>query len=199
MVSPRDSSLISGSISLKANAIDTGGVKTLEFLVDDAVVGSGAPYGNEYSFNWTTAGLTDFSTHRIYARASDVANNTGYSDTVLVTVLTASDLNVYHGSVSLPAGDYWQVSFRPANGDSLLGDARVAGGGAISDFFWCDSVNFRQFQSGQNFSSYDRQQNQTSVFVTNRVNFDSRGYIVIRNTSSSDREIWVRFRLRRRT
>jgi hypothetical protein len=198
IVTPRDGSYVSGSVTLAASASDSSGVKSLQFYVDNSLLGDGVPNGSVYSCAWNTDGLALNSQHTIYARAVDSSDNTGYSDTVTVTVAAGHDFSIYSGSFTAQAGYYTYIWFNASANDSILGDARSTSSSTLTDFFWCDSVNFVQFQNKQSFTALDRQQNQTQVSVSNIIPATGKYYLVFQQSSSSpDLVLWVRFLLRR--
>jgi len=199
MVSPQDSTFIAGTYILQAAASDSGGVDEVEFLVDDGPVGIGTIGTSVYELSWSSAALPAGTWHSLYARATDVTGNVGYSDTVRVAVTGARELDVFHGTFPVQAGHYVWLVFDGASGDSLVGDARVSGTGSLSDFFWCDSTNFVLFQNNQAFTALDRQQNLTTVSVAAAVPAAGNYSIVFNNGSTSPRTLWARFVLRRRS
>jgi hypothetical protein len=199
MIAPRDSTVVSGIVTLEASAADTSGVISLQFLVDDSVIGDGTEYGGVYELSWNTAGLNERSAHRVYARAADLYDNVGYSDTSRVTVITAHDIDVYHGEINVPSGQYVGRSFGANEGDSLLGDARVLNGVTLADFFWCDLTNYQEFQRHQSFTALDRQQSVANITVAGRVAATGTYYLVFDNNAGTTRSLWARFLLRRRT
>jgi hypothetical protein len=72
LTAPTADSTVRGSVTISASATDDRGVAEVQFLVDDAVVGSDttAPY----STSWNSATVAD-GTHAITARATDTAGN----------------------------------------------------------------------------------------------------------------------------
>jgi len=84
LTSPAPGSTVAGSVTLNANAADSGsGVAKVDFLVDGAVIATTttAPY----TATWNT-GTSANSAHALSARATDVAGNATTSATVSVTV-----------------------------------------------------------------------------------------------------------------
>lgn len=77
------SSVSSASVPIAANASDNIGVSRVDFYVDGQLVNSDttSPYG----YNWDSTKVSN-GAHQIQAKAYDVANNTGNSSIVSVTV-----------------------------------------------------------------------------------------------------------------
>jgi hypothetical protein len=198
MVVPQDSTIVLGTIVLNAAAFDSGGIASVNFLVDDSVVGTGTPDGSNYQMIWSSAALPMNTWHRFYARATDLANNVGYSDTVRAVSAGSRELDVFHGSFSLVTGHYTWVEFDAVVGDSLVGEARISSGSNLTDFFWCDSANFVLFQNQQSFTAFDRQPNQSAVAVSAPVPAAGNYKIVFSNGTSGIKTIWARFVIRRR-
>lgn len=199
MVSPQDSTFVAGTITLKAAASDSGGINQVQFVVDGASVGTGSAGVSGYELSWSSTVLPAGTWHSLYAQATDLTGNVGYSDTVRVAVTGARELDVFHGTFKVSAGHYVWLVLDGLAGDSLVGDARVSGTGTLTDFFWCDSTNFELFRNGQGFTALDRQQNQTDVSVASAVPAPGNYSVVFNNTSTSPRTVWARFVLRRRS
>lgn len=197
--SPANGALCRGMILLQVHATDSSGVVRVEFFVDSLPLGTGTPTGtpDDYEYLWNTTGLPLMSTHYLRARAIDLYDNVGYSETVQVTVIGANDVDVVHGSLSIPARETLFVGFNGQPGDSLVGDARVLAGATLSDFFWCDSLNLVRYRARQNFTPFDRYQNQTVLAVACPVPEAGKYYLVFHNAATSSRTVWVRFLLRR--
>lgn len=91
-----------GAVTITADATDNVAVTKVEFLVDNAVVGTlpGSSTTKAYSYSWSTGGV-QAGGHRLMVRAYDAANNVGVSSTADVTVnvpvtVTAGDINGDH-------------------------------------------------------------------------------------------------------
>jgi hypothetical protein len=194
---PQDSAIVSGDVTLEASALDSIGVTRVEFFVDGAFLDSGAHGGANYTATWSASGQAERSSHTIFARALDPANNVGYSETAHVLV-GVRDLDILHSSFTLGARGWLAAPFDAAAGDSVLGEFRVLNAAQLADFFWCDAANFALFQQGQQFTAYDRAQNANSVVVARRTDMAGTYYVVFNNTSTSTRQVWARFLLRRR-
>ncbi len=97
LTAPADSSSLTGTVQVTANATDNVGVVGVQFLLDGANLGSEdttAPYA--YTWNTTTATA---GPHTLAARARDAAGNT----------TTSTLINVAVGSGPLPGNFYDEV------------------------------------------------------------------------------------------
>jgi hypothetical protein len=83
---PGPGAIVSGTITVTANASDNVGVDSAYLILDGVV--SGADLTSPYSFNLDTTKLTDGS-HVLYVRAWDAAGNAGDSAVVTFTVANA--------------------------------------------------------------------------------------------------------------
>ena len=197
MLSPADSALVNGTVTLRASAFDSTGVAKVEFLVDTSLVGTASLVGGNYELAWSSSAFTAGTWHSVYARGTDLAGNVGYSDTVHVVTSGVSEIDVLHGKFTIPAGHYVWIPFPVASGDSLVGDARVTDGTVLSDFFWCDSANFVQFQNHQTFTALDRQQNHATLSVSSLAPAAGTYDMVFDNAATAAKTVWARFSLRR--
>jgi hypothetical protein len=197
MLSPLDSALVNGIVTLRASAFDSGGVSKVEFLVDTGLVGTATPVSGNYDLAWNSSVFPPGTWHSVYARGTDMAGNVGYSDTIQVVTAGAAEIDVLHGSFTIPAGNYLWLPFTVVAGDSLVGDARVTNGTVLSDFFWCDSANFTLFQAHQSFTALDRQQNLATINVASLAPAAGTYDMVFSNTTTADKTVWARFSLRR--
>jgi len=197
MLSPLDSALVGGIVTLRASAFDSSGVSKVEFLIDTGVVGTATLVSGNYELAWNSASFPAGTWHSVHARGTDFASNIGYSDTVQVVVAGATEIDVLHGEFTVPAGNYVWLPFPVASGDSLVGDAWVTNGTTLSDFFWCDSANFVLFQGQQSFTALDRQQNLAVISVASLAPAAGTYDMVFRNTSTAAKTVWARFSLRR--
>ncbi|MGB9721074.1 MAG: Ig-like domain-containing protein [bacterium] len=82
---PASGDTVGGAVTITADATDNKGVTEVEFYIDNALVLNDS--SSPYSYAWNTSSLQDNSTHNIYAKAYDKANNEGASETVIVTVI----------------------------------------------------------------------------------------------------------------
>lgn len=85
ITAPTGSAIVSGTITISANASDNVGVAGVTFLVDNVVVGGGEDTISPYSVSWDTTTVAN-GVHSIIARARDTSGNTGDSAPVSVTV-----------------------------------------------------------------------------------------------------------------
>ena len=92
VTSPTGGSVVSGTISIAANASDAVGVTAAKWYVDGVEVVSdydGAPWIKQ----WDTTKVVDGS-HKIYAKARDAAGNWGSSPSVTFTVRNATTIDL---------------------------------------------------------------------------------------------------------
>lgn len=82
ITSPTNGAVVSGTITISASATDNVGVTSVDFLIDNTLLGTdtAAPY----SISWDTRTVAN-ALHSITATARDAANNAG-SHTISVTV-----------------------------------------------------------------------------------------------------------------
>jgi outer membrane protein assembly factor BamB len=82
---PTDGSMVSGTVSITADASDDNEVDSVQFYIDDTLrsTSTAEPYG----YSWVTTGLQNQSSHTIYAIAYDAAENESVSDTISVIVV----------------------------------------------------------------------------------------------------------------
>jgi len=84
VTNPANGAVVSGTVSITAEASDNKGVEKVEFYVDGALASTSTP--EPYSYSWLTTSLQDSSSHSIYAKAYDAVENEGVSATVSVIV-----------------------------------------------------------------------------------------------------------------
>jgi hypothetical protein len=107
------------SITITADATDNVGVSRVEFYVDNGLIGTDntAPY----TCSWSIVSYQDSSSHSIYAKAYDAANNSAQSNVVTVTVVNRgwvwddndADLPIYDLTWTY---DYLYISGAPSQG-----------------------------------------------------------------------------------
>jgi subtilisin family serine protease len=98
--SPTNGSIVSATITARANANDNVGVAKVELYLDGALAGSSASASP--TFSWDTTNSTN-GTHILWAKAYDAAGNSGTSTSVTVTVQNPGlDITPPAVSVSAP-------------------------------------------------------------------------------------------------
>ncbi|MFT3713746.1 MAG: Ig-like domain-containing protein [Archangium sp.] len=111
ITAPASNAVVSGQVTVSANATDNVAVSIVYFYLDASTY-LGSSTTPPYSMNWNTASTTN-GTHGIFARAYDSSNNSAWSDTILVTVNNAD--------TTAPS-----VAFtNPASGATLYGTVTV--------------------------------------------------------------------------
>ncbi len=190
--SPADSSNVSGLVSLQADAVDSLGVRSVEFFVEGVMVGfdSSAPY----EALWDTDGLADRSWHRIWAAAVDLAGNRGFSETLSVQIVRGNQRSVYHGTLTINNGSYASIHFSAGAGDTLAGELLVQVGN-LTRFAWLDASNFEKFRAGQAHEAVEEQRNLSGLVLRRAVPAAGGYYLVFVNSEGSPRNVWVRFNL----
>jgi hypothetical protein len=83
ITAPTGGATVSGTTTVTASASDNVGVSKVEFYIDGTLKSTDT--SSPYSYDWNTTTYTN-SSHSIYAKAYDAANNVGTSSTVTVTV-----------------------------------------------------------------------------------------------------------------
>lgn len=88
ITNPANGSVVSGTVNITAEATDNKGVEKVEFYIDGVIVSTST--SRPYTYSWSTTSLQDSSSHTIYAKAFDAADNEGISQTVSVIVNNGS-------------------------------------------------------------------------------------------------------------
>ena len=88
ITSPASGAVLTGTVTLAADASDDGGIDHVDFLVDAQLVGTDTT--SPYTFDWDSSTVGSGG-HSITARAVDGANNATTSAAVPVTVGNSSD------------------------------------------------------------------------------------------------------------
>ena len=97
ITSPTNNSNVTDSTLIVVNASDNVGVKKVEFYIDGNL--SSTVSTIPWQYNWDVRSLSPNSTHTIFAKAYDAANNIGNSGTITVTIHITNDVNtvaLYH-------------------------------------------------------------------------------------------------------
>ncbi len=87
IVHPANDAIVSGTVTVSADALDDNGVTQVEFFVGGSSIGVDTSGGNGWSASWDTAQYLD-GAHTISATATDTAGQIA-SDSVVVTVNNA--------------------------------------------------------------------------------------------------------------
>uniref|UniRef100_A0A7C4CE17 Uncharacterized protein n=1 Tax=candidate division WOR-3 bacterium TaxID=2052148 RepID=A0A7C4CE17_UNCW3 len=193
ITSPADSAIVSGYVSVRAQAYDSLVVERIDFYADGALF---ATDSSDYaSATWNATALPEESWHQLFCIAYDLAGNAGYSDTISVKIASASQRSVYHGTLSVPAGGYVAVKFEALAGDTLAGEARAASGGVIGRFSWLDDANYQQFRQGATYTAIHEVVGVGELSMTRPVPGAGTYYLVFANSQSSRQTYWARFTL----
>jgi hypothetical protein len=189
---PADSSLVSGTVLLQVDAIDSVGVAKVEFYADGSWLATDS--AQPFSFYWETGTLPDRSWHTLFCVATDLAGNQGFSDTIAVQVVQGGQRSVYHGEFELPSGYFKSVQFEPEAGDTLAGDLLVQSGN-ISRLVWLDEANYQLFRDGHAYTAVFEVAAVHEHSMRRAVPTGGRQYIAFVNTEGSPRTVWARFTL----
>jgi hypothetical protein len=119
VTAPLDGATVSGAVVLHANATDDTTVSKVDFLVDNALVGTAT--ASPWATSWDTTAVGN-GAHAIVARATDGAGNTASSAAISVTV--------NNGGVTTPPPTVAVVS--PANGASVSGAVSISASASSS-------------------------------------------------------------------
>ncbi|OYD15030.1 hypothetical protein CH330_06835 [candidate division WOR-3 bacterium JGI_Cruoil_03_51_56] len=193
ITSPADSSIVSGLVDFRAEAIDTNDVTCVEFYADGDFIGGDST--ENYGKKWDTNNLGEGTWHWLFCIAYDPSGNKGYSDTVNVQVVQGRQQDIFHGQFELPNGYYWSVEFQAEPSDTMSGQARVVNTGILSQFIWLDEDNYRNFQEGRSYTPLFQADNIVELSVHETVTTSGSFYLVFVNTSGSAIICWARFTL----
>ena len=193
IVQPTDSTMISGKVTVRAEAYDTSGVAWVEFHANGVLIGTA--YDPPYIAVWDATDKPDNSWHKLFCRAADIYDNVGDSDTVSVHVLEDRQRDVFHGAFFLDHNHYWPAGFTAVAGDTLAGDFRVLADRTLSRFIWLDAANYRQFRAGESHTPLLERVDLPEISVREQVATADSFYLVFLNTSGARVEVWARFAL----
>ena len=88
VTTPTDGSIVSGMVTLTADASDDRGVTQVSFTVNGTDAGTDTDSAGGWSVNWDSTALAD-GTYTVEATATDTAGQTGAGGTVQITLLNA--------------------------------------------------------------------------------------------------------------
>ncbi|MBN2465561.1 hypothetical protein JXD38_08065 [candidate division WOR-3 bacterium] len=190
ITSPVDSSSVTGTVTTAATAYDSVGVDRVEFYADGALVGidSSAPY----SASWDATSQSEGTWHSLSCIAYDVAENQGYSDTVVVVIGAIGPTSVYHGELEVTPGVARWLYFRAATGDTLTGDLQVVSGGTLTRFAWLDSVNHRKFLNSEPYDVVFEANSFAQASVSQAAAAAGKQYLLFVNDNPATVKCWVR-------
>ncbi len=143
---PAQGDTVGGEVTITAEATDNKGVTEVEFYIDNALVVT--DQSSPYTYSWNTSALQDNSTHNIYAKAFDKANNEGTSEVITVTVINPPNAPAtpsgpssgYQGSqysyefstyATDPAGQGVAIRFAWGDGDTSAWSAYQVSGDTV--------------------------------------------------------------------
>jgi len=187
---PTDSTIVSGTVIVRAEAFDSSGVAVIRFYVDNALLR--AESSDAATANWDTRSLEQQSWHRLWCSAMDIAGNEGYSDTVTVQVAQAGQRDVFHGELELDPGYYTWVRFKAEMSDTLAGEARAVSG-TIGLFLWLNRAEFHKFRQHQAYTPLYQKQKVAEFSMSEPVPSADSFYLVFGNDSTVTQRYWGRF------
>lgn len=193
IVQPTDSSAVGGLVTIRADAFDSSGVRSVEIFLNDSLVAT--LIAPPYTTQWDARSEPDQSWHSLHCRATDIYDNVGVSDTVRVQIWQGGERDVFHGAFRLENNQYWQAGFVAATGETLAGDFRVLADRALSRFIWLDAANARRFRGGESYVPVVEQLNLSSLTLREAVPAADSFYLVFLNTSGARVDVWARFTL----
>lgn len=191
--SPVDSSTVCGTVVIRAEAEDSVGVSRIDFYVDNRWLGTESSATGVVQ--WVTDTLPEQSWHTIFCIAFDLAGNAGFSETANVRIEMPEQRSIYHGTFELRNGQSLGIGFEARQGDSLIGDARVASNGVISRFLWMDRANFELYRRQRAFVPIVSLTNVRELTIAHAVPQSDSFYLVFENTTGYTQMCWARFRL----
>jgi Big-like domain-containing protein/purple acid phosphatase-like protein/calcineurin-like phosphoesterase family protein len=136
VTAPANGGTVQGTVSLAADAADTGGggVMSVQLQVDGTDVGS-ADTTVPYTASWNTTGLANGSSHTITAIATDRAANTRTSGAINVTVDNPAPEGpsfVRQSTGSISTGTALIANVNATTGDTLVASIAIAAGSSKS-------------------------------------------------------------------
>ncbi|HDQ99707.1 MAG TPA: hypothetical protein ENN51_05410 [candidate division WOR-3 bacterium] len=193
IVQPTDSSAVSGLVTVRAEASDSSGVRSVEVFLNDSLLAT--LIAPPYTTKWDAREEPAQSWHTLYCRATDVYDNVGVSDTVRVQVWHGGERDVFHGAFRLEPNRYWLAGFTAEPGDTLAGDFRVLAERALSRFIWLDADNARRFRGGETYVPVIEHANRPGLTLRESVPAADSFYLVFLNTGGTRVDVWARFTL----
>jgi len=191
ITSPADSAVVSGRVRVRAEAYDSVALDRVDFYADGVWFGTDSNV--QATATWDVTSLPSQSWHRLFCVALDLAGNAGYSETISVQVVEASQRSVYHGTLRVPRNGYVAVRFEAREGDTLAGEARDATGGLISRFMWLDNANYLQFWQGGTYSTLFELAGVSELSLRQAVPGEGAYSLVFVNERSYEQTYWARF------
>jgi beta-glucosidase len=150
ITSPANNAVLSGNVTITANANDDVAVSTVQFRVDGVNLGT-PDASSPYSIGWDTSSASN-GTHQLTASATDTSGNVGNSSVVTVTVSNATtstadfvwvEDSVPPGAVAgADGGDSWNwIGSNPGPfSGTLAHQSAIAAGGHQHFFYWATNT-----------------------------------------------------------
>lgn len=193
IISPFDSSLVSGIVIVQAEAHDSGGIARIDFYAD------GSLFATETSATataeWDTRNLPENSWHKLYCLATDLAGNHSASETVNIKVVSTAQRSLFHGKITINNNYYFTINFDAETSKTIRGDARAVNNGKISRFLLLDANNFQKYRAGQPYTALYEQNDRSEVSINYQFTVTARYYVVFLNTTGTSQTYWIRLTL----
>lgn len=169
LTAPADSSTVSATVNVTANASDNIGIAGVQFKLDGANL-STEDTSSPYSVSWNTTSVSNGS-HVLTAVARDAAGNTTTASTVTVTV---SNSGIGVGLVAA-------YNFNEGTGTSVNDLSGNGNLGSISQATWYTTGKYGKALSFNGTSAYVSVPDSNSLDLTNKMTLEAW----VRPTSSS--------------
>lgn len=181
IISPKDSSLFSGSLKIEVLVIDSSKINNVLLYLDNNLFDTDTSYPYEFNIKFDKA----FIWHKIFAKAYDIYNNEGISKEINVLYLGKRKENIYFGSISLnPHSEYRKEIFGNL-GDSIVGEILVKNNDTFSLFVFLNEKNDTIIKLKDfNYENIEKEIKESAKY-----------YLIWKNNSLRVKEIWVRFYL----
>ncbi len=189
--SPADSAIVTGIVQVTAEAFDSSGVATIEFYADGVMFARES--SDRATVEWDTRQLAESSWHELFCIATDIAGNRGASDTVNVRVQIIAQRNVFHGQITITNNRYREIKFRANAQEKLIGEARSATSGVITQFLLLDEVNYNNYRRNQSYTALYEKSNVRELSISYQFSADGFYYLIFFNNTGTSQTYWGRF------
>ncbi len=181
IISPKDSSLISGSLKVEVLVIDSSPINNVLLYLDNNLFANDTIYPYEFNIQFDSA----FRWHKIFAKAYDIYNNEGVSKEINIFYLGKRKENIYHGELSLHPYSEYKITIFANEKDSIVGDILVKDNETLSLFLFLKENNdtiikLKDFNYGK---------------IEEEIKKSGKYYLIGKNNSPKRKEIWMRFYL----
>jgi|UniRef100_A0A7V3PTT7 hypothetical protein len=192
ILSPPDSSLVSGVVHIQVEANDSNGIAAIDLYTDNSLAATESSATAD--FEWDTGQFEPGSWHRLFCIAIDHAGNKGSSDTLHLQIAALGPKSIFHGKITLNNNYYRWIEFDARPGKKISGTARAVNG-TISRLSLLDTINFQKYRQNQTYNPLFEEQNTTEASINYQFTISGAYYIVLLNTTGSQKTYWLRFTL----